>query len=176
MPASRGYNTSARVSEAPGAFAIIGANDFTNGAQDTLPSIAANSTFDYFLKIDNAGSQWKVQKTVNYMRHDGPTETTGIVFGGMDCISPLYPGTSTVVAINTYVVLNGWLFKATTGGTTAVKFIGFPNFNTVKGATTTDGTVVWTSFGKAVLVRIRYANVSVSPATPVAAIIALFQS
>jgi hypothetical protein len=167
MP-SRGFNTRAFVSDAPGAWAIIATADFTNGAQDTLPALSANTTVDYFLKVGNASSQWKVQKTVNYMHPDALAETAGIIFGGMDCVSPAYPGSATVVAQNTYMRLNGYLFKATTGGTTATKFIGFSNFNTARLATTTDGTVVWTSYGKAALVRIRYANVSGSTATPVA--------
>ena len=173
---SRGYNTRAYVSEAPAAFAVVGVTEFTNGSQDVVPSIAANSTLNYFIRVANAGSEWKVQKTVNYMHPDGLTETPGIIFGGMDCISPLYPGTSTVVATSAYMVLNGYLFQATTGGTTAVKFIGFQNFNLVTGATTTDGTVVWTSRGKAVLVRVRYANVSAAPATPVVQTIVIWQS
>lgn len=174
MP-SRGYNTRAYVSAAPAAFDIIGTADFTNGAQDALPSIAASSTADVFLRVANSGSQWKVQKTVEYARPDNLAETAGIVFGGMDCIQPVYPGTGTVVATNAYTVLNGYLFQATTGGTTAVKFIGFQNFNTVKGATTADGSVVWTSRGKAALVWVRYANVSLSPATPVAQTLVLWQ-
>src|ERR1700720_3068558 len=89
---SRGYNTRAYVSNAPGAFAVIAAADFTNGAQDTLPSISANSTTDYFLKVDNASSLWKVQKTVHYMHSVAATETAGIIVGGLDCIQPLYPG------------------------------------------------------------------------------------
>jgi len=174
MP-SRGYNTRAYVSNAPGAFDIIGTSDFSNGAQDALPSIAANSTADVMLRVANSGSQWKVQKTVEYARPDNLTETSGIVLGGMDCIQPVYPGTSTVVATNAYTVLNGYLFQATTGGTTATKFIGFQNFNTVIGKTTADGTVVWTSRGKAALVRVRFANVGVAPATPVAQTYALWQ-
>jgi hypothetical protein len=175
---SRGYNTSARVSEAPGAFAIIAVSDFTNGAQDVIPALLANTTVDYFLKVPNTGSQWKVQKTVNYIHPDlGVTETAGIVFGGMDCIQPVYPGVNTVVAQNVYTILNGYLFKATTGGTTAIKFIGFSNFKTVKGQTTADGSVVWTSFGKAALVRVRYANVtSAGPLTPVAQTTELWES
>lgn len=174
---SRGYNTSARVSEAPGAFVVIGVADFTNGVQDTLPAIAANTTVDYFFKVANAGSQWKVQKTVNYMHSIAMTETPGIIFGGIDCIQPVYPGVNTVVAQNAYMILNGYLFKATTGGTTAIKFIGFSNFKTVKGQTTADGTVVWTSFGKAALVRVRYANVtSAGPLTPVAQTWEFFES
>lgn len=176
MAGSRGYNTRAYVSEAPGAFAFIDVTDFTNGAQDTLPALLANTTVDYFIKVGNAGSQWKVQKTVGYMHSDGLTETSGIIFGGVDCVQPVYPGLSAVVAQNAYMVLNGYLFKATTGGTTAAKFIGFSNFKTARLATTTDNTVVWTSYGKAALVRVRYANVTGGTLTPVAQTWELFQS
>jgi hypothetical protein len=62
--------------------------------------------------------------------------------------------------------MNGYLFQATTSGTTATTFIGFSAFNLTKGATTPDGSVVWTSFGKATLVRARFANVSTTAATP----------
>jgi len=175
MAGSRGYNSRAYVSNAPGAFDIVGAADFTNGAQDTLPLIAASSTVDYFVRVANSGSQWKVQKTVHYMRSDSLADPTGIVVGGADCIQPPYPGTATVVATSAYMELNGYLFQATTGGTTAVKFIGFANFNTVKGAVTTDGSVVWTSRGKAALVRLRFANVSLAAATPTAQAYEFFQ-
>jgi hypothetical protein len=174
---SRGYNTSGLVSESTASLAIIATADFTNGAQDTLPAIAANTAVDYFLRVANAGSRWKVQKSVNYMHPDALAETVGIIFGGMDCIQPVYPGISTVVATNAYMELNGHLFQATTGGTTATKFIGFQNFNIVKGATTADGSVVWTSRGTAALVRVRYANVtSAGPLTPVAQTQILWQS
>jgi hypothetical protein len=181
MAGSIGYNTRAYVSNAPGAFAIVILPTDARGgggatAQDPLPSIAANATADYFMKVGNEGAQWKVGKTVNYMHSDGLAETAGIIFGGLDCVAPVYPGSGVVVATGAYAVLNGYLFKATTGGTTAVKFIGFSNFKTVKGATTTDGSVVWTSFSKAALIRVRYANVtSAGPLTPVAQMWELFQ-
>ena len=68
-------------------------------------------------------------------------------------------GVDTVVAAGTYTVLNGYLFIASTGGTTATTFIGFSKFNTSRGATTADGSVVWTSYGKAGLVRFDFGNV-----------------
>jgi hypothetical protein len=176
---SRGYNTRAYVSEAPGAFAIaIPGTDAqpSDGLQDILVPIAGNTTSDYFFKVGNESAQWKVQKTVNYMHSQGLTETAGILLGGLDCVSPVYPGSNVVVAQNAYMILNGYLFKATTGGTTAVKFIGFNHFNLVKGATTLDGSVVWTSFAKAALIRLRYANVTAGSLTPVAQTWELFQS
>lgn len=144
---------------------------FVPGLQNPLPLIPAGSTADFVAVVANTGSQWKVQKSVKFARPDGTTETVGIVVDGIDCISPVYPGTSTVVAAGftpaSYMALNGYLFVATTGGTTAATFIGFSKFNTTKGAATTDGTVVWTSLGKAAIVRIRFANVGVAAATPV---------
>lgn len=173
---SRGYNTRAYVSIAPGAFDVVAGSDFAvAGAQDPLPSIAGNSTVDVLIHVANASSQWKVQKTVHYMRSDSLADPVGLVIGGADCIAPVYPGTSTVVASSAYMVLNGYLFKATTGGTTAAKFIGFSNFNTVKAATTTDGSVVWTSFGKAAIVRVRFANVTAGALTPTAQTYEFFQ-
>ena len=138
-----------------------------SGIQPALPSVAANSTAIYDFVVPNTGSQWKVQKVVDFSRPDGTQETAGISIGQVDCISPVYPGTATVVATGAFTVLNGYLFKATVGGTTAATFIGFSKFNTTKGATTTDGTVTWTSFGKAALLRAVFSNASGSPATPV---------
>lgn len=166
---SRGYNTRAYISNAPGAFAVVAPADFTNGAQDALPAILANTAVPYYIRVANAGSQWKTQKSVHYMRPDVTlVDPTGIIIGGVDCIQPPYPGTSTVVATNAYMELNGYLFQATAGGTTAAKFIGFANFNTVKGAVTTDGSVVWTARGKAALIRLVFANVTVGTLTPTA--------
>src|ERR1700676_60782 len=145
---------------------------FIPGLQNPLPLVPAGGTADFVAIIANTGSQWKVQKSVKFARPNGTTETAGIVVDGIDCIAPVYPGTSTVVAAGftpvSYMVMNGYVFGATTAGTTAATFIGFSKFNTAKGATTTDGTVVWTSFGKAVIVRIRFANVSAVAATPAA--------
>lgn len=177
MAGSKGYNTRAYVSAAPGAFAIIPTSDFGT-VQPALPSVLANSTTDYYAVVPNSGSQWKVQKSVNYMRSDGTTETAGIVLSKIDCIQPEYPGAGQAVtsASNTWFVMNGYLFLCTTSGTTASPFIGFAAFNKTKGATTTDGTAVWTSYGKAALLRFLFGNVSASPATPVAQTYELFQS
>jgi hypothetical protein len=148
-----------------------------SGIQTALPSVPANSTVDYYAVVPNSGSQWKVQKSVNFMRSDGTTETAGIVLSHLDCISPEYPGTAQVVTAGptSYFVMNGYLFEATTGGTTATTFIGASAFNTTKGKTTADGSVVWTSLGKAALIRFLFGNVSVSAATPVAQAYELFE-
>lgn len=132
-----------------------------SGAQQAFPSVGANSTADYFFRVPNSGALWKIQKSVDYMRPSSTAETVGIsVAGNMDCIAPVYPGTSTGVTAGTgsYMVLNGYLFWATTTGTTASTFIGFSAFNLAVGGTTTDGSVVWTCLGKAVLVRAHFMN------------------
>jgi hypothetical protein len=146
-----------------------------SGIQAALPLINANSGSTYYAVVPNTGSQWKVQKSVNFMCSDGIAETVGITLNHLDFIQPVYPGVNTVVAVNSYCVLNGYLFKATTGGTTATTFIGFSNFNTTKGTTTTDGSVVWTSFGKAGLVRFAFGNVTGGSLTPAAKAYELFQ-
>jgi hypothetical protein len=175
MPGSRGYNSRAYVSNDPGAFYVIGTADFGTD-QAVLPSVPANSTVDYYAIVPNSSSQWKVQKSVNYMRSDSLADPVGLVLSKIDCIQPVYPGVNTVVAAATWLVLNGYLFFTTAGGTTATKFIGFSNFNTVKGATTLDGSVTWISHGKAALLRFLFANVSLVAATPVAQAYELFQN
>jgi hypothetical protein len=134
--------------------------------------VPAESTSDYVMIVANTGSQWKTQKSVGYARPNGTTETAGIVIDGVDCIQPVYPGVSTVVTAGfspaSYMELNGYLFQATVSGTTAANFIGFSAFNLTKGALTIDGGVTWMSLGKAAIVRIRFANVSITAATPVA--------
>ena len=177
---SRGYNTRAYVSNAPGAFYVIGTSDFGT-VQAALPAVgaagSATATVDYFAFVPNTGSQWKVQKSVQYMKSDDSnlSDPEGIVLGKIDCVAPVYPGVSTVVATGAVIVLNGYAFKATAGGTTAATFIGFSKFNLTKGATTTDGSVTWTSFGKAAWLRFRFANVGSGSATPVAQSYELFQ-
>lgn len=59
---------------------------------------------------------------------------------------------TTAYALNAYMVLatpDGNFYKATTAGTSAASP---PTMNTTLGATTTDGTVVWTNMGKVLLV------------------------
>jgi hypothetical protein len=186
MAQSKGYNNRAYVSNAPGAFAIILGSDFGT-IQAALPAVGATTTVEYFAHVPNTGSQWKVQKTVQYNR-DGASGSTpgtnvpsaigdpaGIVLSKIDCIAPIYPGASTVVATGAVIVINGYAFKATTGGTTAAAFIGFSNFNLTNGATTTDGSVTWTCYGKAAWLMFTFANVTGGPLTPAAQDYALFQ-
>jgi len=139
-----------------------------SGVQSPLPSIAANTTVDYFLRVPNAGGLWKSQKQVNYMRPQGAAEPAGITIGNVDCTPLLYPGTSQSVALGVYMVMANVLYLCTATGTTATTFIGGAAFNQAKGATTTDGTVTWTSYGKATLIRMHISNSSGSSAVPVA--------
>jgi hypothetical protein len=162
-----------------GAVTIAAAMVITNplgslvpGIQNPLPLVPANGTADYVVVVPNTGAQWKAQKSVQFARPNGATETAGITIDGCDCNAPVYPGISTAVVADytpaAYMVLNGYLYKATTAGTTASTFIGIKAFNFAKGATTTDGSVVWTSQGRAAIIRVRYANSSLAAATPVA--------
>lgn len=146
-----------------------------SGIQTDLPSISANSTANYFAVVPNTSSQWKVQKAVEFMNSDGTLQTSGITLNGIVCVQPVYPGTSQVVSAGTYIVLNGYVFVAAVGGTTASTFIGFSAFSTTKYANTTDGTVTWQCLGKAALLRFQFANVSGSGAVPVAQTYELFQ-
>jgi hypothetical protein len=139
-----------------------------SGNQTAFPSVGANTSVDYFFQIPNAGSQWRVQKDPQFMRPQGIADPAGIALGQVDVVAPLYPGTSQSVTAGTFMVMNSTLYVCTTAGTTAATFIGGAAFNQAEGATTTDGTVVWTSDGKAVLIRMRISNASATPQTPVA--------
>jgi len=180
---SRGYLSSARVSNPPGAFALIQASDF-GSIQPALVTIPVSTTGIEYLVIPNNGSQWKTQKAVELVFPDGVPQTPGLNFGGAQCISPVYPGTSQAVtaaaasAVASAFVMNGYLFLCTTSGTTAATFIGFSAFNTTKGGVTIDGTAHWTCQGKAMLVELHFSNSNIAPATPVAPVaqaIELFQ-
>jgi hypothetical protein len=101
------------------------------------------------------------------MKSDALADPAGIVLSKIDCTSPAYPGVNTAVSLGAVIVINGYAFKCTASGTTATTFIGFSKFNLTKGATTTDGSVTWTSFGKAAWLRFRFGNTSASAAVPV---------
>jgi len=165
----------------------------TSGIQQPLPSVSANATAIYYAVVPNSGSQWKQQKSVDFMKSDGVAETSGIVLNHLDFIQPVYPGasgqpaggtnppsatyTQASVATGTYMVMNGYLFVATqaTTSNTATTFIGWSAFNTTTGKTTTDGSVTWTCLGKAGLVRFDFGNVTSSAHTPTATTYELFQ-
>lgn len=155
-----------------------------SGIQPALPSIASDATVDYYFIVPNTGSQWKQQKKVQYMRSDGTVDPSGIQISQMDFIQPDYPGTlitsgtsqaNWVVTVGSWMVMNGYLFQATVGGAVAATFIGWSAFNTTKGATTTDGSVTWTSFGKAGVIRTVFGNLSGSSAVPAAQAYEFFQ-
>lgn len=182
------------------------------GIQQPLPAITTNSSALYYAVVPNTGSQWKQQKSVDFMRNDsvnvpatvssggsaqhGEGDPSGIVLNHLDYVQPIYPGAAAPVYVSgseppqytpsatytqftitavTYFVMNGYLFVSTTTGQSATSFIGWAAFNTTKGTTTTDGSIVWTCLGKAGLVRFSFANVSGSTQTPAAQSYALFQ-
>lgn len=157
-----------------------------SGIQPALPLVGASgsgtASVDYFAVVPNTGSQWKTQKSVEYMRSDGVADPEGIILQKIDCIAPTYAqlggtnGQGATVALGAVMVINGYAFVATVGGTTAATFIGFSKFNLTKGATTTDNSVTWTSQGKAAFLRFRFANVSGTAATPVAQAYEIFQN
>jgi hypothetical protein len=143
-----------------------------SGIQFPLPSVSANSSYDYPVIVPNSGSLWRVSKPVSFARPNQVVDTTGVVAATCDVIQPMYPGVSQSVTagfgISALMSLNGYLYWCTTSGTTASTFIGSGSFNQTKGATTTDGSVVWTSLGKACVIALRFANSSGSASYPVA--------
>jgi hypothetical protein len=137
-----------------------------SGIQAPLPSVGANTSVDYYFRVPNTASLWRTQKDANYVRPQGYADPTGITVGACDVIMPLYPGTSASVSLGGSMVMNGYLYLATTAGTTASTFPGGAAFNQAQSKTTTDGTVVWTSYGKAVQIRLRFTNGSGTAAIP----------
>ena len=186
-------NTSATVQIlAIGAGAVPSLFD-QSGIQTALPSVAANTTVEYYAVVPNSGSQWKQYKSVDYMLSDGIAQSAHIVLNHLDFIQPVYPGaanepqgganppsstyTQATVASGTYMVMNGNLFVSTSASnSTATTFIGAAAFAVAKGTTVTDGSVTWLCLGKAGLVRFQYGNVSATPTVPVAQTWELFQS
>ena len=139
-----------------------------SGIQQALQSVGANTSTDYYFRIPNSSSKWRMQFTPDYTRPQGLPDPTGITAGPCDVVAPLYQGTAQSVSLGAYMVMGGYLYLATTAGTTAATFIGGPAFIQSKGSTTTDGTVVWTSYGKAVLIRLRFTNGSATAQIPAA--------
>jgi len=86
------------------------------GIQNPLPFVPGESTVDWIGILPNMGSEWKVQKSVDYDRPQGLTEPAGIAIDNVDCIAPLYPGVNTVVVAgqtaSAYFVMNGYLFQS----------------------------------------------------------------
>ena len=157
-----------------------------SGIQPSLPSIAAQHSSEYYLIVPNTGSQWKQQKSVEFMNPDGVPETAGITLNHLDFVQPVYPGaanqpqggsnppsstyTQASVAPGTWMVMNGYLFEAVqlASASTASTFIGWSAFNLSKGSTTTDNNVTWLSYGKAGLIRMDYGNLTSGSLTPAA--------
>lgn len=149
-----------------------------SGVQAAIPTIPANATVDYFFRIPNSANRWRTQKSVEWMRPGGIAEPGGIVIGPADILAPVYPGTSTTITETassattgpvqtTYMVLNGILFAAIYGGTTASTFIGSAAFQNVpRFSTVVDGTVTWMSMGRAVLIRFHFGNTTGSIIVP----------
>lgn len=178
--------------EVYGAGAAPASTDFS-GIQPELPLITAQTSVDYYAIVPNTGSQWKQQKSVDFMNSDGIPETLGIVLNHLDFIQPVYPGaanepqgganppsatyTQASVAPGTWMVMNGYLYEAVqaASASTATTFIGGSAFNTSKGSTTTDGSVTWLAYGKAGLIRFDFSNVTSGSLTPAARSYDLFQ-
>ena len=165
------YSGSYRGSNNPGAFYHIPSAAWGGDLEPALAAVAGATSGLQSIVVPNAGSQWKVYKAVDFMRPDGVQDPAGLSLTRMDCIAPEYPGVGESVTddSNIWFVMNGYLFLCTTSGTTASTFIGFAAFNTTFGATTTDGSAVWTSYGKATLVTATFVNstaaTSLTPAT-----------
>lgn len=79
-----------------------------SGVQQPLPSMLTDTSVLYFAVVPNNGSQWKQQKSVEFMRPDSvnvpgtidaggtaqPIEgdPAGIILNHLDFIQPIYPG------------------------------------------------------------------------------------
>lgn len=137
-----------------------------SGIQLALPSISANSTANYNLVLPNNSGWYRQQKNVSLIQPDGTAEASGITLSLNANINlPAYPGASASASLGAYALINSVLYVATVGGTTGSTA---PTFVVTKGSTTTDGSVTWTSLGRAILVQLHYANVSGSAAIPTA--------
>jgi hypothetical protein len=185
LSGSKGYDSSFRGASAPSAYAQVLTSDFGT-IQNSLPSVVASDSYGYCFKIPNTGSQWRSQSCVHFVRPDQITETVGVGIESCDVVQPTNPGwngtvyspatitgqtiNSAACTVGIYMVLNGYLYQATnTGsGTQATSPLAPGAFNRTKGATTTDGTVVWTSCGKAVLIVARFSNATAVAAVPTA--------
>ena len=62
------------------------------GIQPPPPSIPGNTSVNYYAIVPNSGSQWKQQKSVDFMKPDGIAETLDVVLNHLDFIQPVYPG------------------------------------------------------------------------------------
>lgn len=165
-----------------------------SGVQPALPSVTNAAPVIYYAVVPNSGSQWKQQKSVDFMKSDGIADPAGIILNHLDFIQPVYPGASGAPAggvnppVATYtqvsvlpgawMVLNGNLFQAVNlvSASTATTFIGAAVFNVSKGTVVADGSVNWQAFGKAGLVRFAFSNSTSTAAVPAVQSYELFQS
>ena len=168
IPSSqRGYNSSFRGASAVSSYYEVMASDWGT-IQSALPAIAASESADFCVIVPTQGN-WRQQSAVGYVLPDGTPQSAGISISDMSISNPLYPGVGIAVVTGTvptsFCVLSGYLYRCTTSGTTAATFIGGGAFKQTKGATTNDGTVVWTSQGKATIIVIHFTN-SIALASP----------
>jgi hypothetical protein len=132
-----------------------------SGIQPALPLVAANSTAAIHPIVSRAfDSQWGVR----VIRPNSLGDPTGISLEIAECIAPAWSASTAITtylgasaAKSSFLILNGVLFGCTTAGTTASTV---PSFNFTPGATTTDGTAVWTCIGYRSLLRLRFSNSS----------------
>lgn len=141
-----------------------------SGIQTALPSIAANTTVDYFVVVPNSSHQWSVQDQVSFMRPQGTAETPAVTTGNVDIVAPLWVA-NTSFAAGSYIVVNSIGYVATvTGSTTngAIPAAFAAQASGTKGTLIVDNAQTWKSLGSALLVRVHFNNSSGSAAIPVA--------
>ena len=164
-----------------------------SGVQPALPAVTSTAPVLYYAIVPNTGSQWKQQKSVDFMKSDGIADPAGIILNHLDFVQPVYPGASaapqggtnppsatyTQVSVlpGAWMVLNGNLFQAVNlvSASTAATFIGGAAFAVSKGTLVTDGSVTWQAFGKAGLVRMAFANSETTSRYPATQTYELFQ-
>jgi hypothetical protein len=169
---SKGYTSSARLAVPVSAYQSIQSGDF-GVTQPAIPTLATATSAVWYIQVSSA---FRVYKPVQVIRPAQNLDPSGILVGNFQCVAPVDPGRLTAItsASNTYMYIQGFLYLCTTSGTTAAKM---PVLNQAAGATTTDGTAVWTSQGRQVLIEAQvYSVKSQSPAVgPTAQEYGLFQ-
>jgi hypothetical protein len=141
-----------------------------SGIQDALPSIAANTTADIFVRVAPF-QQWSTKRQVVVRIPDENSETAGISLIRADCVAPLWPASTSVTAGQYIVIANG-LFECTVAGTTAAaasvpNFLNIVNTGTPGVTTIVDNGATWLFQGRKKLVRMRFMNATGSAAIPV---------
>jgi hypothetical protein len=141
-----------------------------SGIQIALPSIAANTTVDYFVVVPNNAKSWSVQDQVSYMRPQGVAETPAVTIGNVDIVAPLWKANTSFTA-GSYIVVNSIGYVATVTGTTtngAIPTAFSAQASGTKGTTIVDNGQTWKSLGPAIFIRMHINNSSGSAAIPVA--------